>query len=314
MENQEHVKSSSDKHRIDVHESYSTALGTVVRGDALGILPALEDESFELVFADPPFNLGKVYGRSGVPEDDLRTEADYLDWCRQWADQLVRVLAPGGSAFIYNLPRWNAHLAAHLDGPLRFRHWIAVDMKYSLPVRGRLYPAHYSLLYMSKGKPKTFAPPRLPMTTCRACGKELKDYGGYKAKLNPAGFNLSDVWADLSPVRHPRYKSRAGNQLPLKMMDRILDTATVEDDRVLDPFAGSGTTLVAAELKGRRWYGIELVELDPIISRLEDLEPERQTLVRIQAEKNRLFTERAVALRRAHKHDNPRYRSLPEVL
>ena len=87
----------------------------------------------------------------------------------------------------------------------------------------------------------------------------MKDYGGYKAKLNRSGFNLSDVWTDLSPVRHPRYKSRAGNQLPLKMLDRIVDIASLPGDLVLDPFAGSGTSLVAAELKGRRWAGIEMV-------------------------------------------------------
>jgi site-specific DNA-methyltransferase (adenine-specific) len=313
---QEHVKSPAPGLRQapgapGVADGWTTDLGTVVRGDAMTVLATLEDESFSLVFADPPFNLGKTYGVAGLREDDRWSVADYLDWCRGWADELVRVLAPGGSAFIYNLPRWNAHLAAHLDGRLRFRHSIAVDMKYSLPVRGRLYPAHYSLLYMTKGKPKTFAPPRVPMTTCPACGKELKDYGGHKAKLNPAGFNLSDVWSDLSPVRHPRYKSRTGNQLPLKMLDRILEIASEPGDRILDPFAGSGTSLVAAELLRRRWYGIEIVELDPIVARLADLEPERDTLRRAQSDKNRLFTERALQLRKLHKHDTSRYRMPP---
>ena len=284
-------------------EAWRTDLGLVYRGDATAILPRIEADSVALAFADPPFNLGKVYGADGMPADDLREEKDYLEWCRAWVDQLVRVLMPGGSLFLYNLPRWNAHLAAHLDGALTFRHSIAVDMKYSLPLRGRLYPAHYSLLYMTKGKPRVFAPPRTPMTTCPACGKEVKDYGGYKSKLNPAGFNLSDVWSDLSPVRHPRYKSRAGNQLPLKMLDRILDIATNPGDLVLDPFAGSGTTLVAAELKGRRWLGIEIVELDPILSRLRDLGPEGENFDRISESKNRLFTARAEELRRLHRHE-----------
>jgi site-specific DNA-methyltransferase (adenine-specific) len=78
--------------------------------------------------------------------------------------------------------------------------------------------------------------------------------------------------------------------------------STKPGDVVLDPFAGSGTSLIAAELKDRRWTGIEIVELDPILSRLSDLGPERENLERIGESKNRLFTARAEELRRQHHH------------
>jgi site-specific DNA-methyltransferase (adenine-specific) len=130
-----------------------------------------------------------------------------LEWCRRWIDEGVRVLRPGGSFFLYNLPRWNAILGT-------FRHWIAVEIKFGLPISGRLYPSHYGLLYYVKGKrPRRFAPPRLAMPTCRHCGGEIPGYGGYKAKMNPAGLNLSDVWSDIAPMRHSRFKNREANEL-----------------------------------------------------------------------------------------------------
>ena len=60
-----------------------------------------------------------------------------------------------------------------------------------MPIKGRLYPSHYSLLYYVKGeKPKTFKPDRLPMEVCGKCFNEIKDYGGYKNKMNPLGITF----------------------------------------------------------------------------------------------------------------------------
>ena len=85
-----------------------------------------------------------------------------------------------------------------------------IDIKYSLPIQKRLYPSHYALLYFIKGdKPAIFHPDRQPVSCCRHCGGELRDYGGYKDKMNPKGVNLSDVWTDIPPVRHAKYKTTA---------------------------------------------------------------------------------------------------------
>jgi site-specific DNA-methyltransferase (adenine-specific) len=283
-----------------------TPLGALYQGDCVEAMRALPSRSVDCLFADPPFNLGKDYG-DGVP-DDLAAE-DYLAWCRRWLDEAVRVLAPGGALFLYNLPRWNLHLAAHLDRHLEFKHWIAVDIKFSLPIPRRLYPAHYALLYFVKGpRPRVFAPPRLPLPACRHCGGELKDYGGYKDKMNPRGVNLTDVWADIPPVRHRRHKNRGANELALKLMDRVLDIASAPGDLVLDPFAGSGTSLVAAELKGRRWIGVEVGDCQPIVDRLGDLEAEREQLARLREGIDVLFTPATLALRARCGHDTSRYR------
>jgi site-specific DNA-methyltransferase (adenine-specific) len=245
---------------------FSTSLGRLYQGDCLTLLTELSGASVDLVFADPPFNLGKDYGK-GIT--DSLAEEQYLGWCARWIAECARVLKPGGAIYLYNLPRWNVELG-HLLGTegMRFRHWIAVDIKFSLPIPGRLYPSHYSLLYYTKGKPRHFNRPRVPIPVCRHCGGDLKDYGGHRDKLNPEGLNLTDVWTDIPPVRHRSTKRRSANELSLKLLRRVLEISTQPGDVVLDPFGGSGTTFAAAEEMHRHWIGMELGDCEPIMRRL----------------------------------------------
>ena len=272
-----------------------TALGRLYEADCLSVMKSLRNETVDLAFADPPFNLGKKYG-AGI--NDSRAANDYLSWCKSWLDEMTRLLKPGGSLFLWNLPRWNLPLGAHLAQSLTFRNWIAVDIKYSLPIPKRLYPSHYSLLYFIKGsRPNCFHPDRLPTPCCRHCGGEQRDYGGYKNKMNPRGVSLSDVWTDIPPVRHPRYKRRAANALSLKVMDRVLSLASDPGSLVLDPFGGSGTTYVAAELLGRRWIGAEL-DCTAIRNRFARIQDDAEYLRELHKNKNVLFTQAALARRR----------------
>lgn len=203
---------------------------------------------------------------------------------------------------MWNLPQWNVSLAGILNTRLTFRNWISVDIKYSLPIKNRLYPAHYSLLYYIKGEnPRVFRPDRLPMQTCPKCYSELKDYGGYKSKMNPLGINMSDVWTDIPPVRHAKYKRRVGaNELSLKLLDRVIEMASDEGDLVLDPFGGSGTTYMAAELKRRKWIGTEIGPLDDIQDRFNAIDLERQILDSYRSNINCLFTEKTKTKRKEY--------------
>lgn len=272
-----------------------TPHGRLYQSDCIRMMQALEAESVDLAFADPPFNLGKKYSSK---IDDSKADHEYLDWCRSWIDEMIRVLKPGGSLFLWNLPKWNLPLGSYVGEKLTFRHWIAVDIKYSLPIASRLYPSHYSLLYFVKGKkPAIFHPDRLPVPCCRHCGGELRDYGGYKDKMNPRGVNLSDVWTDIPPVRHAKYKKRDANGLALKLMDRIVTMASDPGSVVLDPFGGSGTTYVAAELTGRRWIGSEL-DCSAILERFEAIDADADHLVEIHGNKNVLFTSTDLGRRR----------------
>jgi site-specific DNA-methyltransferase (adenine-specific) len=254
---------------------HSTELGILYSGDCLTVLPHIETGTVDTVFADPPFNLGKLYGKR---VDDNRPEDVYLDWCKKWIAECVRVLKPGGSFFLYNIPKWNILLGAYLaELSMDFRHRIAVSIKFGLPIPGRLYPCHYSLLYYSKGKPKTFRSIRTPIQKCRHCGGEVRDYGGHRNAMNPNGVNLTDVWDDIPPVRHWKFKSkkRKANALSTKLLTRAVQLSTNKGDIVLDPFGGSGTTFDVCERLGRHWIGIELENSDIIIERLtfEELKP-----------------------------------------
>jgi site-specific DNA-methyltransferase (adenine-specific) len=245
---------------------YETALGRLYQADCLELLADLDAGSVDLVFADPPFNLGKEYG-TGVT--DALEERHYLEWCNEWIVGCVRVLKDGGAFYLYNLPRWNIELGHRLnEAGMLFRHWIAVDIKLGLPIPGRLYPSHYSLLYYTKGKPRTFHRPRVPIPVCRHCGRDIKDYGGHRDKLHPDGLNLTDVWSDIPPVRHGSTKRRGANELSLKLLRRVLSISTLPGDLVLDPFGGSGSTYAAAEEGHRHWIGAEIGDTDSIVRRL----------------------------------------------
>lgn len=257
---------------IDAPESpfFQSSHGALFDGDCLAVLRWVKSEVVDTVFADPPFNLDKKYGAKS--KDDL-PEQKYVEWCKAWLDECMRVLRPGGSLYVYNLPRWNIVLGAYLmERGMTFRHDITVEIKSTLPIAGRLYPAHYSLLYFTKGKPKTFRKIRTPIEICRHCGGELKDYGGHRHAMNPLGVNLKDVWTDIPPVRHWKFKSkdRPANALSTKLLDRVIEMSTVEGDVVLDPFGGSGTTFAVCEKKNRYWIGSELDFAQQIKERLLD--------------------------------------------
>ena len=234
-------------------------------GDCMNLLRSLKDDTVHCVFADPPFNLGKDYGKN-ISDD--REEREYLEWTFTWLDECIRVLVPGGSLFVYNIPRWLIHIGYHLSHRMTFRHWIALTMKNTYPRGNNLYPAHYGLLYYTKGSPRVFHRLRLPIPTCRHCGKEIKDYGGHRDKLNEKGLNLTDFWEDTSPVRHRKFKTRVANELKPMIPERAILMSTNPGEVVLDPFGGGGTTYQVAERRARYWIGSEIGSCEPIIERM----------------------------------------------
>ncbi|MET1968193.1 site-specific DNA-methyltransferase [Enterococcus gallinarum] len=277
----------SKKKKESFTPTFRTDFGKLYNEDSLLLMEEIESDSIDLIFADPPFNLGKKY--DSLINDKLDHES-YLRWNEQWIKECVRILKPGGSIFIWNIPKWSIPTANILGKYLTLRHWIAVDMKYGLPIPNKLYPAHYSLLYYTKGpKPNTFHPDRLPLEVCKKCGHELKDYGGYKNRMNPKGVSLSDVWHDIYPVRHAKYKNRQSNELPVKLLERIISMASEEGDLVFDPFGGSGTTYVVAEVLKRHWIGSEIGSINLIEERLNNIKDTVSQIENIQKNLNQLF-------------------------
>jgi site-specific DNA-methyltransferase (adenine-specific) len=248
-----------------------TQHGVLYQTDCMELLPRLRAESIDCVFADPPFNLGKNY-KNGF--NDLVAKTRYYEWCEAWIHECARVLKPGGAFFLYALPELAIQFAQFLGAQLTFRHWIALTMKGTYSRGKKLYPAHYALLYYTRGEPKTFNRVRLPIPLCRHCGGEVRDYGGHRDKLNPKGLNLTDFWDDTSPNRHKKFKVRPGvNELKLVIPERAILVSTEPGDLVLDPFGGGGTTYQAAETHHRNWIGSELYDCHHIQRRLAESFP-----------------------------------------
>lgn len=244
----------------------TTNRGVLYKGDCLELLSEMKDESVDTIFADPPFNIGKDYKNGYV---DNNSETEYLEWCQKWISECSRVLKQGGAFFLYATPELNIKFGNYLNEQLQFRHWIAMTMKGTFRRGKRLYPAHYSMLYYTKGEPKTFNNLRTPIPTCRHCGGEIPDYGGHRDKMNPKGVNLTDFWTDTSPNRHKKYKVREGvNELKSIIPERAILISTNEDDIVFDPFGGGGSTYQAAQKLNRNWIGIELFDCHHINKRL----------------------------------------------
>jgi site-specific DNA-methyltransferase (adenine-specific) len=115
-------------------------------------LKSIRDEIADIVFLDPPFNLGKKYGSRGA-RSDRKAEKDYIAFIHEVLQSSVRVLRPGETLYLYYIPQWVLRFGNFLDKQMLFRHWIAVSMKNGFARGNFLYPAHYSLLYLSKGNP-----------------------------------------------------------------------------------------------------------------------------------------------------------------
>lgn len=244
-------------------------IDTLHKAPCLDVLKAIPSETVDLAFADPPFNLTKDY--NGYSDD--RADRDYIGWCKRWLVEYERVLKPGGSMFILNLPRWSVHLADFLTrtGNLYLQNWIAWS---ALPEpKGVLMPAHYSLLYFTKGEraarfnycsmengwepfdEAVFPPDRPDVCQRRSCVRRRRASG------KTWRGELTDIWHDIHrqrrPIKSAIHKKAHPCETPERFLDRILRLATNPGDVVLDAFAGTGTTAFVARRLDRRFIAIE---------------------------------------------------------
>lgn len=251
---------------------YQHPQGDIVCTDALEFLHQLRPRCADVVFLDPPFNLGKEYARDSKHSDSMR-EDDYLHYMQQVILRCCDLLADGGALYLYHIPRLALALSPSLSNRLNFRHWIAIAMKNGFVHGKALYPAHYALLYFTKGKPRHFHRPKLRPPECRRCHRPIKDYGGYK-RFVIDGVNLSDYWDDISPVRHRKYKYRRANELPQTIVERVVAISGARNALLIDPFAGTGACVGAAVAHGMRFAACDR-EIEACRIMKERLRPRR---------------------------------------
>ncbi|MFH1540477.1 MAG: DNA methyltransferase [Elusimicrobiota bacterium] len=229
-------------------------LNHIIQGDCLKLLKTIPDNSIDMTFADPPFNLKKKY--NGY-RDSLEFQ-EYLNWCEQWVSEMVRITKSTGSIFIHNIPKWLTYYSVYLNKIADFKHWICWNAS-TAPMGKTLQPAHYGILFYAKEKSKLkFYEIRCPHKRERKSSYLMKDYGGKKSLLHPFGPLVSDVWSDIYRIKHNKFRDEHPCQLPLHLLERIILMSTDEGDIVLDPFAGTGTTAIAAKRLGRNYVGFEL--------------------------------------------------------
>ena len=229
-------------------------INQIICGDAIEIMKKIPNNSIDMTFADPPFNLNKKYGNY----KDTKAENDYIQWCEKWLTEMVRIIKPTGSMFVHNIPKWLIHFANHLNKIAFFKHWIAWDSM-GTPLGKTLLPSHYGILFYTKNqKGFKFNELRSPHKKCPHCGEMIKDYGGKKNQINPYGTLLSDVWSDIHRIRHGSRRDQHPCQLPEPLLERLILMTTNEGDIVLDPFIGAGTSALAAKRLGRNFIGIDI--------------------------------------------------------
>jgi len=226
---------------------------SIIEGDAIEVMKGIPDNSIDMTFADPPFNLKKSYE---YYEDDKEVN-QYLAWCKDWIHEMVRITKPTGSIFVHNIPKWLTFYGCYLNEEAHFKHWIAWDAM-GVPLGKTLLPNHYGILWYVKSKEVKFYDIRAPHARCRECRAFLKDYGGKKDQIHPFGTLVNDVWTDLHRIRHKVRRDKHPCQLPEPIMERLVLMVTDEGDTVLDPFVGTGTTAVAAKRLGRRYIEIDI--------------------------------------------------------
>ncbi len=241
----------------------------IITGDALEIMKQIPDNTVDVSFIDPPFNLIKSYNSY----KDNKGEQEYLDWSKKWILEMIRITKPTGSIFIHNIPKWlmeyyrvimNEKEHVKEDSPyfkhlrnLRVIDWIVWNEPGS-PKGRYLYASHYGILYLGKSNKTKFFNLRIPHKFCRTCHALLKDYGGKKAQVNAFGTILSDVWDDIHRYKHRKRRDSHPNQLPEPLMERILLMSADEGDLVLDPMVGVGTTCIASKKLGMHYIGIDM--------------------------------------------------------
>ncbi len=245
-------------------ENFYSDNSVLLNGDCIEQLKTIPDNSIDFCFADPPYNLKKKY-ESWNDGIDIQ---EYFDWCDQWLSELARVLKPGRTLAVLNIPQWCIRHFKHLNTILDYQDWIVWE-GLSMPVR-MIMPAHYSILCFSKGKPRTLpaiernrnsfleqqANNTLKENYCIRpnCMTKRK-----RLKIQDTEF-VSNVWYDVHRLKHNSRRVDHPCQLPPMFMYRLISLFTNEGEFVLDPFNGAGTTTLTAQQLNRKYVGIELSE------------------------------------------------------
>jgi DNA modification methylase len=232
----------------------------IYHGDCLEIMAEFPSESVDLIFADPPFNIGIRYDNT----DDNRQYEEYVAWSARWMDAAVRLLKKTGSLYIAIGDEYAAEIRLHARRMNLFlRNWIIWHYTFGQHQRRKFSRAHTHIFYWVRDEQiYTFNVDEVRVPSARQTV-----YSDRRA--NPKGRVPDDVWT-FSRVCGT-FKERLGRhpcQMPEALLERIILASSNRGDIVLDPFCGTGTTLAVAQRLGRDYVGIDVSPRYCEISRL----------------------------------------------
>lgn len=295
------------------------------QGDCLDVMRGFAPNSVNLVYLDPPFYTQKTH-RLGTRDRQREFSFDdvwssHTEYARFLVDRLreiERVLHPSGAIFVH-CDRNAAHiirlLLDEVFGADKFRSEIIWHYKRWSNSQKNLLPAHQTIYYYTKSDVYTFHPlyeeysvatnvdQILQRRKRDEFGKsvyDLDENGDFIPGGAKKGVPLSDVWT--IPYLNPKAKERIGypTQKPVLLLERIIHIASNENDLILDPFCGSGTTLVAAKRLNRRATGIDISAnaIEITQQRLTELIKSESNLLKSGPEAYRNADEESLALLR----------------
>lgn len=237
----------------------------IFQGNCVDWMRTIPEESVDLEFYDPPFNIGYTYDEY----KDKKSQDDYEEMIRSWAEELYRILKPTGTAWLAIGDEQASELDIIMKRAGFFRRsWVVWHYTFGVNCENKLTRSHAHLLYYTKHKTKfTFNPQKVPSARqleyndkrAKDGGRNPDDTWILRPQWCPQGFYQDqDTW--YVPRINGTFKERIGtpNQMPEHLLARIIRMCSNEEDIVFDPCAGSGTTAVTAKKLNRRGLGCEL--------------------------------------------------------
>lgn len=228
-------------------------INSVIQSDALTTLGQISDNSIDLIFTDPPYNLSKVYSQEEFKKQDLMS---YLEWANEWLKEAKRVLKESGSIYICNDWRASA-LQIILQKHFFVQNRITFEREKGRGSKSNWKNSHEDIWFCTKSKDYYFDVESVKVkkkviAPYKENGKpkDWKEENGDKYRLT----HPSNFWADITipfwsmpeNTDHPTQKSE-------KLVAKAILASSKENDIVLDMFGGSGTTAVVAKKLNRRF-------------------------------------------------------------
>ena len=223
----------------------------IICGDCIEVLSEVNGPFADLIFADPPFNIGYEYDKY----NDKVQKKNYIAWTKDWMRVCKKVLKPHGSFYIAIGDDYAANVKIIADElGLFMRNWIVWHYTFGQQTKNKFARSHTHIFYFVNHK-KNFT---FNDYAVRVPSDRQLIYSDRRA--NPSGKMPDDVWSGYSRVCGT-FKERAGwhpCQMPENLLKKIIAASSNAGDCVLDPFSGSGTTAAAAYQSGRNYVGVEI--------------------------------------------------------